>query len=60
MIIRQIRPTAPLTAPRIDENYPNDKIYACDAKRAVSGQYGSDGAIIIGVVLCIGLWRRGK
>lgn len=44
--IIQIRPTAPLTAPRIDENYPNDKIYACDAKRTVSGRYGSERAIL--------------
>lgn len=46
MPIQAIRPTAPLTAPRIDENYPNEKIYACDAKLDVSGQYESERAIL--------------
>ncbi len=46
MPIQAIRPTAPLTPPRIDENYPNDKIYACDAKRGVSCQCGSERAIL--------------
>ena len=47
MPIQAIRPTDPLTAPKIDEKSVGNKIYACDAKRAVSGRYGSERAILL-------------